>query len=75
MVELEVLLFGGQFCFNCGPDALRCKWGSSHFHNGGADIQTNVCATREAEMAGDKAQMNWPFALSGNTSFFSLQTK
>jgi len=47
MAELKIVLPGAQFRFNYGADALRCKWGSSHFYNGGADIQTNVCATRE----------------------------
>jgi hypothetical protein len=43
----EVLLPEGQFCFDHGPDYLRCNWERSHRDNCGADIQTNVCATCE----------------------------
>jgi REP element-mobilizing transposase RayT len=40
----EVLLLAGQFCFDYGPDSLRCNCERSHCDNCGADIQTNVCA-------------------------------
>jgi hypothetical protein len=36
----------GQFCFDYGPDSLRCNCERSPSDNCGADIQTNVCATR-----------------------------
>jgi hypothetical protein len=43
----EVLLLEGQFCSDYGPDALRCNCERSRCDNRGADIQTDVSATRE----------------------------
>jgi hypothetical protein len=42
----EVLLPEAQFCFDYGPDSLRCNCERSHGENRGAGIQTNVRATR-----------------------------
>jgi hypothetical protein len=43
----EVLLLEGQFCFDYGADSLGCSCERSQCDNRSADIQTNVCATRE----------------------------
>jgi hypothetical protein len=43
----EVLLLEGKFCFDYGPDSLKCNCERSHYNNCGADIQTNACAARD----------------------------
>jgi len=50
----EVLLLEAQFCLDYGPDPLRCSRERSHCDNWGADMQTNVCATRVIELFLDR---------------------
>jgi hypothetical protein len=46
MVKLEALLPEVRFCSGYGPDSLSRNCEGSHWDKRGADIQTNVCATR-----------------------------
>jgi len=50
----------GQFCFDYGPDSLRRNCERSHSDNWGADIQTNVCATRVTARTLSTSRMGMP---------------
>jgi hypothetical protein len=57
-----ILLPGGQFRFGDGSDAVNRGGGRSHRHTRGADIQGNVCATRDDLAPTKRTALRWPYA-------------